>query len=356
MEAQQTRPELVSVQYLRALAALMVVTYHAIYQLQMAVGLEGGYDFLASGVDIFFVISGFIMVFTTAGRNVSTIDFYRKRIVRIVPLYWSITSFMLAVLIIAPRAFQNSAFDLSHVISSYLFYPWIHPVKHVHEPLVFPGWTLNYEMFFYFVFGLLLNIRRLGPRIAALCLIFITIVGCSGFASDPDSAAAFYGSSIVLEFAGGAALGYVFVSGHRSMTWVSISLVVLGVAGLGLSTLGDASLPRAFRYGVPSLLLVGGTVFFDRSGGVRQFSLGRLLGDASYSIYLVHFIAQAAVTMLWKRYAGFATIGSDAMFLMLEISIGAVSGVIVYKLVEKPMTTKLSQMARSLSSFGLKAA
>ena len=257
---------------------MMVVAYHAIYQLQAALGSEGGYEFLASGVDVFFVISGFIMVFTTAGRSVSTINFYQKRIVRIAPLYWSITSFMLAVLIIAPHVFQNSAFDLRHIIASYLFYPWIHPVKHVQEPLVFPGWTLNYEMFFYFIFGILLNVRRLGPRIAALSLTFVAIVACQGFVSDPDSAAAFYSSSIVLEFVGGAALGYIFVSGYCPKTWVSTSLLVLGVFGLGLSTLGDTSLPRAFLYGVPSLLLVGGTVFLDRSMGVPTICARQAVG------------------------------------------------------------------------------
>jgi exopolysaccharide production protein ExoZ len=344
------RRELVSVQYLRALAAMMIVVYHGTLAWQKANGYENPLDWLSSGVDIFFVISGFIMVFTTQRSTImAPAEFYRRRLVRIVPLYWCMTSVMLAVVLVAPNVVQSSVFNLPHVIASYLFFPWPHPVLPEQWPLLMPGWTLNYEMFFYLIFGALLLIRRLQTRVWAVCAILAVLVACQSLVSDDNSAAAFYTNSIVLEFAAGAVIGYLFITRLQASAFVAVGVALLTVAALGWSTLDPYAVaaPRAIGYGLPAAFLVAGTVYLDRK--VPSIWLLKLLGDASYSIYLVHFMAQAAVTMFWRRAGiGFPTTYADAAFLILQIVGGAIAGVVVYLLIERPATATVGSLTKRL--------
>src|SRR5215470_5579719 len=107
--------EVVSIQYLRGCAALMIVLFHLELQLRR-LGYQGYWPhFLDTGVDIFFVISGFIMWITTA-KGMTTLEFYRRRILRIVPLYWFLTSLVLATLIAYPSVMQTGRFDMLHVL------------------------------------------------------------------------------------------------------------------------------------------------------------------------------------------------------------------------------------------------
>jgi len=106
--------EVISIQYLRGCAALMVVFHHLGLQLRR-VGYEGYWpSFLSSGVDLFFVISGFIMWITTK-RGITTLAFFRRRVIRIVPLYWLLTTFVLVILNAFPRMMHNDRLDPTHV-------------------------------------------------------------------------------------------------------------------------------------------------------------------------------------------------------------------------------------------------
>src|ERR1700712_2912253 len=107
---------LVQLQYLRAIAALMVVYFHAVLQVAK---LDPQYDtqmhlFGETGVDIFFILSGFVMWLTTSGREISPTDFYKRRIKRIVPLYWLATLFSAAVAVVAPSILESTVFHIPH--------------------------------------------------------------------------------------------------------------------------------------------------------------------------------------------------------------------------------------------------
>ena len=144
--------EIYSIQYLRGIAALMVVLLHV--RVQLGRMGYGGYwpEFLMAGVDIFFVISGFIMWVTTFDGSTTPWQFLFRRFVRIIPVYWLLTTTTVAVMLVAPSAVQSGRFDSIHVLSSYLFIPTVHPLTGMMEPVLIPGWTLNYEMFFYIIF------------------------------------------------------------------------------------------------------------------------------------------------------------------------------------------------------------
>jgi hypothetical protein len=91
---------------------------------------------------------------TTSGRQVGVINFWRRRITRIAPLYWAFTLLMVGLMLVAPTVLQSSRYEGWHVLASFLFLPAQHPVMLSMEPVVIPGWTLNYEIFFYLIFGL----------------------------------------------------------------------------------------------------------------------------------------------------------------------------------------------------------
>ena len=223
--------KLLTIQYLRGIAALLVVFYHVYTQLGR-LGYSGQTpDFLAGGVDIFFVISGFIMWYTTFNRNVGALEFFTHRFIRIVPLYWLITTFYLAILLIRPSWMQSAKFELSHIVASYLFIPMVHPAVPIMWPLVVPGWTLNYEMFFYFLFGLALLFRS-GARAAIILAMLICVVGLQAFHPPDNSIIGFYSSSIILEFAFGVALGYLLTRGVSIPRLPSILMVLAGFIGL----------------------------------------------------------------------------------------------------------------------------
>ena len=144
-----------NIQILRAIAAILVVAFHTVlaaksYNLPTEffykVDIWG-----AAGVDIFFIISGFIMVYIQINKKKKPLDFLKDRIERIVPLYWFLTLFIAALLIVFPQAFRELSLSANHLINSLFFINYFNGDDH---PLLYVGWTLEYEMLFYIVYYL----------------------------------------------------------------------------------------------------------------------------------------------------------------------------------------------------------
>ncbi len=166
---------LVSIQYIRAIAALGVVIFHFGFTINRPNFFIVG----KAGVDLFFIISGFIMYVTTESRNSNPISFFLRRIARIVPLYWMVTIGMVAIVIVHPKFGGEFSADISfkHVISSLLFFPRTNSFGDDY-PTVRPGWTLNIEMFFYLVMVLILFFqRRSQPWVITIILGSLVIFG-----------------------------------------------------------------------------------------------------------------------------------------------------------------------------------
>ena len=125
-----------------------------------------------AGVDLFFVISGFVMVYASErmfGRAGGQLQFITRRLIRIVPLYWLVTPLYLVMALAIP-AFEKS-YSVASVVASYLFIPWPR-LDGIMQPLVGQGWTLNYEMFFYAIFAAaILAPRRIAVALASGVLI-----------------------------------------------------------------------------------------------------------------------------------------------------------------------------------------
>ena len=330
-----------SIQYLRAAAALTIVAYHMEVELRRW-GYAGYWPHgLIGGVDIFFVISGFIIWTATCGRPVSTLGFYQRRAERIVPLYWILTSVAVLAGFIVPHLVQSGGFDLVHVLASYCFLPAHHPVLHELEPVLIPGWTLNYEMFFYAVFGLTLALPLKGRLLATAAVLGGLVLLGWLIGAQPETVVGFYTHDIMLEFLMGMGLAALFATGWRIGAGIAASCLAVGVVAMLVTGEFGRGVPRIVALGVPALLIVGGALMLEGAGRVRNWPRLRLVGDASYSIYLTHAWVLSLVGQAWSRLHLDQLPGGWVGYIVAASVASVLAGLLLYRLVELPFQAVL---------------
>ncbi len=341
---------LVQLQYLRAIAALMVVYFHSVLQVPK---VNSGFDweyhlFGETGVDIFFVLSGFVMWLTTAGRHISPVEFYRRRIKRIVPLYWLATIFSAAVALVAPAILKSTVFNLPHLVASLFFLPWPNAAEpDLIAPVVVPGWTLNYEMFFYLVFGLLLLVREKWRLYALFGAMTAIIVACH-LSPFQNTATTFYGDTIIYEFLAGVVLAKLYLNKMLLPQRLAWPAVVLGFAFLLVNeALCDSSM-RSYMWGIPAVVIVYSAVSIDFS---RLPAIGWLgyLGDASYSIYITHAFTLAFLRVVCGKL-DIDLVAYGPIFVTCCMIFSAIGGAIVHELVTPSRWKKWRRSAPVLAS------
>jgi exopolysaccharide production protein ExoZ len=316
-----------SIQYLRGLAAFGVLVFHATERGGAAFGTG------AAGVDVFFVISGFIMWVVTCGRPISPARFLQRRIERIVPLYWGLTLAVAATAIAAPALFPAIRLGAGHVLKSLLFVPHADSTGLI-APLIVPGWTLNYEMFFYLLFAAALFAPlRLRPLLLSAVLAGLVAMRPLGDVGNPLWAT--YTNALLLEFAAGVWLGKAWSEGALPGRRTGWAMIVLGLAGFAATALSGVDVDRArvLLWGLPALLLVAGAVSVERAGPIPSLPPLRALGDASYSVYLVHGLAISAAWRLLEK----AGVASGPVLFAAAIVAGVAAGLLAYQLAEKPL-------------------
>jgi exopolysaccharide production protein ExoZ len=332
---------IISIQILRALAALLVVFHHARYQIrEFEVFFYGGiWPFGQAGVDIFFVISGFIMWVTTHDRRTTPLQFMTNRIVRIVPLYWLLTLMVAAACLIAPSLFRGVVLTPEHVVKSLFFIPDFYPGMPTRIwPLLLPGWTLNYEMIFYVVFAVALLLPR-HLMIPFTGAVFATAVA-AGFIFDFDSAVGkFYTEPYIMEFVAGMVIGHLWLHGRLKLPALP-ALAAIPVAIAGLIALTPFMTPqnRLLVWGIPAVLIVTAGLSLDLRGASISSRFLRLMGDASYSIYLTHILTLGVLRTVWSHLGLIQhDLGSACVFLAVSIAVSVLVGIAVYYAAEVPM-------------------
>lgn len=330
----------VVIQYLRGLAALLVVYTHLDTQI-LRLSADGGLPHAAIGawgVDIFFVISGFIMYIAAIDIDARPCDFLLRRAIRIVPLYWALTALIVAVACIAPALLSSTRLDASHVLASFLFLPWPNPAFEGDWPVLIPGWTLNYEMYFYAAVAIgLLAPRRL--RVILTSAIVIGVLVAVQIAQ-PTGPVSFYGDDIVIEFLFGLLAGYMF-------TKVKPLGAPLGVFLIGLSfclvvwMATMTSVPRAVAYGIPALMLVLGSLQLEAMAKRAVLRPALFLGDVSYSLYLTHVIALPMVTLIFIRLGAQYDLDLAPAYPFAAALWALLLAALVHLTIEKPLTRKL---------------
>jgi peptidoglycan/LPS O-acetylase OafA/YrhL len=298
---------LVGIQILRAIAAILVVMHHALEESLGAVAEPKAPDWLvtfgAAGVDIFFVISGFIMFYVSFPADrpaVSPTSFLRKRIARIYPFYWLCVAFFLCLKSIG--LFHGLHLDADILIRSFLLLPSSHLVIGV-------AWTLVYEMYFYLIFATSLFFGR--PLVSLMLPTAVIFSLCAaGRFTHNTTLHNFLGNAIAVEFCFGLALGYTFRRPQKPnavsrFLWIP-GFALLAFAPLVVAHANTNGLPdtvRVLAWGLPSVLVV---LSFLSPNGDRAFRLRPLafVGDASYATYLTHPIIMIAYATLLKGSLG----------------------------------------------------
>lgn len=316
-------------QILRAIAALLVCCFHLRDRLNVEGTHWGDKLFLNGGigVPIFFIISGFIMVFTGKKYGLSPSsdisDFLKKRIIRIVPLYYILT---LAWMVLGGTFmvyFSGKGFE--RLYQSLLFLP-----STKHQPVLFLGWSLNYEMFFYLVFALSLLFRKY--RYHVLIAAFLILIALGIYFKPQQAWLKMATSFSNLLFLTGVLFGLVFdrfaIKDNQSKTFA--------VLGILLFTGFYFLFPKNENPLVVAALVMA-TLLLDKV----QFPASRFLvklGDMSYSIYLCH----PFVGILFRRFKT-ATLGSSVAVFILEIATVILMSYFCYRFIEKPATAYLKK-------------
>jgi exopolysaccharide production protein ExoZ len=337
-----------SIQILRALAALQVAGYHVQLELSYRLGLRDALPDLfigAAGVDLFFVISGFIMVYASEalfGRSEAPRIFFLRRLARIVPLYWTVSGVLLAYMaLIAGVDFTASNISIGTIVASFLFLPYPRPDGSM-MPLHGLGWTLNYEMFFYAIFAVATLVSR-RRAVIAITAGFAAIVALNRLLGPLPQPLAFWCDPVILEFCFGMLVALAYFEGLRLPKLAAYVLILAGIIGYGATALSAANAAsRVIDWGVPATAIVGGMVLCRNAPqpGILGRALARI-GDASYSLYLLHPLVFAA---LRRALSGFLDLQRlpwiwAPIFLLIAVA----AAVVTYLFFEKPVTRALQK-------------
>jgi exopolysaccharide production protein ExoZ len=350
---QATKPDggqvLASLQILRGLAALGILAVHLSMVTDHVLHLRAYLPRLTlgeAGVDLFFVISGFIMVHASAdafGRPHAPLSFFARRVVRIVPLYWAVSTWILAAFLLGRTDLATLDLSWGAIVASFLFVPYARPSGLV-WPMLQVGWTLNFEMFFYLVFAIALMLRR-RSAIIGISLLFVVLIAIR-FAGDQWPVwFEFLSRPIILEFCLGMILALGFARGYRIRPASAAVVIVAACTGLLATNHFQVGEWRVIVWGVPAAAIVASVLSFE--GKAASSAIGRafaLLGDASYSLYLVHLPVMLAASRLLPRL--FDTTAAPWLSIALMAALPLVAAFATYFGLERPVTRWLQRRVR----------
>ena len=377
---------LYNIQFLRFVAAMLVVIYHSaaglpandsVFQAVFSAGGSLGF----AGGDIFFVLSGVIMAHTSANHSgfTDSCDFVRRRLARIFSGYWPF--FVLALVIFG--YFRPEHFADSNLLKS--FFLWPQTLNHILLELT---WTLSYELYFYLLFSLLILFSKPRNRHVYILLGFTLLLFFNlyrHFVTHSFSPENIYyqtfwlqilSSPFLLQFFGGALVAWWVTKrpAGPALSWLIAGTLLFLAGGLinewmysGLIEQGYHVVPRVFVYGLPACMILAGLVrmervkelettdlsansepvsakndrrtAFNKTIGMRaptRFSA--LTGGASYAIYLSHILI---LTVVWNTgfnqlFASWSGGMIIAAYILLVMAILGYS-VLHYIFLEKPL-------------------
>lgn len=337
MTKQPRRQDLLGVQCLRAVAALLVVAYHAVDQWTTHVpGFQPG-DYWpngSAGVDIFFVISGLVMTISTqrnAGRPNPAWTFARDRLIRIVPLYWLVTTAKIVAVLALPSMVGRTTLDPFYTIGSYLLLP-VHDATGVIRPILPVGWTLTYEMLFYILVTAALLIR---VPLGRICIPVLLVFAGFAFIAPADG----FANTIAIEFLFGIAIGNAIPRLQALPPAIGMIVGPLALAVLVCVPVVDG-LVRPLTWGVPAAFIVAAVVATEAT--IRRHLPRWLLaaGNASYATYLTHGFVIPVVFVLCARSIAFDWVGLGAM-IIVSLVISAIVGQVTHIVIEQPLMLRL---------------
>lgn len=308
------RRELRSLHLLRAVACLMVMLCHT-----------DGTEFGQTGVDFFFVLSGFLLMYSTRNKESET-GFWRRRLRRIVPLYWGMTLVTALFVNLLPGLFRSYVFTPAYLIKSLLFLPYTH--DGMEGPLMALGWTLNYEMFFTFLFWIAMKLSRRHRGTIALGMLGGLVI--LGHAVPLPFVLSYWSRPVLLEFGWGILIyllwnrlnGSVlrFTGRKRNSLLPTLgTLLVLAVGIFAMEWLYGLGVPRAFGSGVLAAFLLGLFVLLDPF--IRVPDAVKAIAGDSYALYLIHPYPVRAIDLCFSRFLGETPIWTGILNVALSTAL-----------------------------------
>ena len=296
------------------------------------------------GVDLFFAISGFIMIYASErlfARKGAGRTFLLRRIGRVAPLYWISTTAVLCLLLLGSKGAAGLP-SFSYILSSYLFIPddAFGSVDGIAFPLLSLGWTLNYEMLFYAVFSAFLFLPRTR---AIICVsVTMTILVALGLILTPASILLqTWSQAIILEFMLGMWIAVAFQRGVRLPPIWSVALLGGAIVWLALDPtdlLAARQTPNDVRrligWGFPAIMVLGSFILTTWRMPLLIERPAMIVGDASYSLYLTHPFVLLVVERAWPRLFGLQYL---LAMVLAGVGLAIIVAVAVHRLIERPI-------------------
>jgi exopolysaccharide production protein ExoZ len=323
---------LIYIQILRFVAALAVVAFHVLGAPPKGFEVpESALTFALSyggrGVDLFFVISGFVIFYATHASKLTPAEFLRRRVERIVPLYFVVIFTVTMLAIMLPGIFGTPDwYTPRHILKSLAFIAFTDG----DVPVVYVGWSLEYEMYFYLAVALLMALTRNVWRNIVVMFSAIAVLGQIPGVAAMLGSYAFFADPMILEFVLGVIVASVFVNGRTS--WPMPVAAACAIAAVLVSD--PAS--RVVVSGVPAACLVAVAAWASRKRIDPSWSERALarLGDASYSIYLAQV---ETVSLASKSVAGLIPAIPPMLLLIVTSCIVVALGFALNIRVERPL-------------------
>ena len=355
MARPDSRDRLLGVELLRGVASALVVAFHLGGMARLRAGYDGAATLAgAAGVDLFFVISGFIMIHATR-RGLSPGVFLRRRFARIFPLYALATALAFALSFETARG--GGGEPVWRLLASLAFLPTIGPKGEI-APVFEPGWTLQFEAFFYLAlaFAATLAPRR---RLLLLCALLLGAVAAGAPVPAKNAAFACWTDPLLLEFLAGCLIARLHATGRltappRAAFAAILAGAVLILAGAACAATRPHLLDhwRWLVWGVPASAIVGGVVALERTGVFCRVPGAAPWGERSYALYLTHPFVVSAAGLALRR-------APDARASAFPVALAAFAlclavAALVHARVERPLARWIGGAAPRPSSTGRK--
>ncbi|MDX3899810.1 MAG: acyltransferase [Sphingobium sp.] len=349
--------KLLGIQALRGMAAIAVILYHVARHLDQVVPSAAMMRLFQpghAGVDLFFVLSGFIILHVhrgDIGRPGRLRHYGRQRFQRLMPIYW--IALALTALGVAAGGHGSVAPGALAWSASLL------PTRG--EPLLGIAWTLQHELLFYLAFALLILNWRLGVAVMLLWLGWIAVAFALPLEGwGPPRLSSFYNLEFLFGMGAAALLASGRVRAPRLLAGAGIGLLAAAGVVESLALLDGYGDAARLAYGLPSAMLICGLAAWEKEGNLPVPAALAALGEASYSLYLFQFLGLGVAWQLWTR------LGLDTWTLLplcfLVLTAAAVTaGIVMSRLVEQPLLARMRRLGRPgyscrSASMGLSAA
>ncbi|USK66313.1 acyltransferase family protein [Peribacillus frigoritolerans] len=332
-----------SLQVLRGLAAILVVIHHAansFHSKHSFTFLKDIFEFGYTGVDLFFVLSGFIIYYIhhlDIGAKATLKPFITKRLIRIYPIYWVVLFLIVPIYFIVPSFGEADSTNISVIIKSFLLFP------QENAPVLGVAWTLSHEMLFYLMFALMIFL----PKKSSKTIFTLWMTSSLAFfilssfvnLNDISHYISFIFSPFNLEFLSGLIVAHLVMNYKKFINYNLF--IILGITTListwALDYFEILTIHRVISAGIPSALLILGFATKEQFENIRIPKILTYLGDASYSIYLTHITALSFFNFFFLA----SGLRFNYLYAIMIILFATSVGCVFHTIIEKPLINVL---------------